>query len=229
MATIFGKAGGSETIVGTAANDIIYPNTGFDLVDGGAGIDTVILQLNRSKADLSAANGLFYIDTVSGASGNASQTRMKNVERLEFNDAKIAIDMGATQHGGETALLIGVVVGKGTVTLNKPLIGAVLDIFDQGASMKDISGAVMRLHAWNVIIPGIGPDPASNTQIANYLLTNANGRAPDAATLAAGVAALDGETAATEGTFLAGLAVSAQNQVTVNLIGFAQTGLTYTT
>ena len=64
-------------------------------------------------------------------------------------------------------------------------------------------------------------------QIASYLLTTVNGTTPDAATLNAAVTALDGETGAAQGTFLWHLAESAQNQLQVNLVGLAQTGLEF--
>ncbi len=227
MATLFGRAGGSESITGSASDDEIYPNTGFDLVDGGDGLDTVVFVLNRAKADLSADRGLFFVDTVSGASGQASQTRMKNVERLLFNDAKVAVDTAANQHGGETALLIGAVIGPQSITSNKELNGAVLGLFDAGFSMLDLSGAVMRLNVWGTLMSGVGPEGATNQQIASYLLTTVNGVTPGAAELAAGVAALDSETPATQGAYLASLATSVQNQAHVNLVGLGQTGILY--
>ena len=84
----------------------------------------------------------------------------------------------------------------------------------------------MRLDIWGALAHG-GQAGASNIQIASYLLTTVNKAAPDAATLAAAVTALNAETGALQGNFLWHLAESAANQVQVGLIGLAATGLEY--
>jgi hypothetical protein len=118
------------------------------------------------------------------------------------------------------------VLGRAALAAKKPLVGAVLDLFDQGYTLPILSGAVMRLDIWGLLANG-GAASASNTQIANYLLTTVNGTAPDAVTLNAAVSALDSETGAAQGGFLWHLAESAQNQLQVNLVGLAQSGLEY--
>lgn len=100
-----------------------------------------------------------------------------------------------------------------------------IDLFDQGYSLQTLSGAVMRLPIWDVLT---GKATPTNTDIATYLLTNVNGVAPDAATLANAVASLDSETSfATQGNFLWHLAESAANQTHIGLVGLAATGLAY--
>ena len=101
-----------------------------------------------------------------------------------------------------------------------------IDLFDQGFTLQQLSGAVLRLDIWGLLANG-GSASASNTQIANYLLATVNKSAPNAATLAAAVAALDTETGAAQGNFLAQLAESAANQVQVGLVGLATTGLEF--
>ena len=82
----------------------------------------------------------------------------------------------------------------------------------------------MRLPIWGALANG-GAATATNTQIASYLLTTVNKVAPDAATLAAAVTALDTQVGAAQGTFLGLLAESASNQVQVGLVGLATTGI----
>lgn len=64
-------------------------------------------------------------------------------------------------------------------------------------------------------------------QIAGCLLATMNKTAPDAATLAATVTALNTETGVDQGNFLKHLAESTANQVQVDLIGLAATGLEF--
>ncbi len=72
-----------------------------------------------------------------------------------------------------------------------------------------------------------GQPSATSAQIANYLLTTVNKAAPDAATLAAAVTALNTETGPAQGNLLWHLAESAANQAQVGLVGLALTGLEF--
>jgi Ca2+-binding RTX toxin-like protein len=230
MAVIRGKFGSgfAEVINGTAGNDTIFPLGGWDTVNGGGGIDTLVIGDKRANFNISADANLSYVDAISGASGQSDMTSLKNVERVQFNDGiSVALDTGINQAGGRAALLLGAVLGQGALAAKKPLVGSVLALFDQGFSLQDLSGAVMRLDIWGLLANG-GNATATNTQIANYLLTTVNKTAPSAATLAAAVAALDTEKdAAAEGNFLSHLAESVENQAQVGLVGLAQSGLTY--
>lgn len=131
--------------------------------------------------------------------------------------------MASTQSGGQTALLIGAVLGKGTLMAKKPLVGAVLDLFDQGYTLEQLCGAVMRLPIWSALTNG-GQAEASATEIATYLLTTAKGYAPDPATLASAVNSLASDP---QGTLLWQLAESSANQLQVGLVGLMTTGLEY--
>ena len=85
---------------------------------------------------------------------------------------------------------------------------------------------MIRLPIWGLLANG-GDETASNALIASYLLTTVNGVAPDSATLAAGVHALNSEKDAAQGNFLRTLAESSANQAQVGLAGLATTGLVF--
>jgi hypothetical protein len=164
---------------------------------------------------------------VTDKTGAIGTDTLLNVERLKFSDGAIALDVGATQSAGQTALLLGAVLpGRLVFDASKQaLLGATIDLFDQGYSLQTLSGAVMRLPIWDILT---GKATPSNTDIATYLLTNVNGVAPDVATLASAVAALSTETNfATQGNFLWHLAESTANQTHIGLVGLASTGLPY--
>ena len=83
----------------------------------------------------------------------------------------------------------------------------------------------MRLPIWDVLT---GKGVPTNTDIANYLLTNVNGVAPNATTLASAVASLNSEVDfASQGNFLWHLAESSANELHIGLVGLAATGLSY--
>ena len=220
--TLNGGAG-NDALFGLAGNDLLVGGAGNDSLDGGAGVDTASFTGLRATYGLSSAAGVVSVNNGSGADGLDT---LVAVERLRFSDAQVAMDLGVTQSGGGTALLIGAVLGQAALAAKKPLVGAVLDLFDQGYSLQILSGAVMRLDIWGLLANG-GAASASNTQIASYLLSTVNGSTPDSATLNAAVTALDTEIGAAQGAFLWHLAESAQNQLQVNLVGLAQVGLEY--
>lgn len=203
------------------ANPIIATD-GTQTIVGTAGVDKLIYANQEANYKVSgSATGFKLI-------GDRVDHTLLNVERIKFSDGYIALDVGATQSAGETAMLMGAVLpGKLVFDVSKQaLLGAVINLFDQGFSLQTLSGAVMRLPIWDVLAGKAAP---TNTNIASYLLTNVNGVAPDATTLANAVAALDTETSfATQGNFLWHLAESSTNQTHVGLVGLASTGLPYT-
>ncbi len=210
--------------LGTAYKDSFTGGPGNDTLDGGGGTDTITYAMSRSNLVMAKASAGFTVTDKTGAIGTDT---LLNVERLKFSDGAIALDVGATQSAGQTALLLGAVLpGRLVFDASKQaLLGATIDLFDQGYSLQTLSGAVMRLPIWDILT---GKATPSNTDIATYLLTNVHGVAPDVATLASAVAALSTETNfATQGNFLWHLAESTANQTHIGLVGLASTGLPY--
>ena len=211
--------------LGTAYKDSFTGGSGNDTVDGGGGTDTITYTISRSSFAVAKTSAGFTVIDSTGTNGTDT---LLNVERIKFSDGAIALDVGATQPAGQTAMLLGAVLPGQLVfdTTKQALLGAVIDLFDQGFSLQTLSGAVMRLPIWDVLT---GKATPSSTDIATYLLTNVNGVAPDATTLANAIAALNTETDfATQGNFLWHLAESTANQTHVGLVGLASTGLAFT-
>ena len=209
--------------VATAGNDTLSGTPGDDVIDGLAGTDTVRYSGNRASYALSKTGGGYVLTDNSGRDGTDT---LQNIERIKFADLGIALDVGAAQSAGKAQLLLGAVLGKDLLAQKKPLVGTGIDLFDQGFTMQQLSGAIMRLDIWGILANG-GNASADNTQIANYLLTTVNKAAPSAATLAAAVTALNTETGPAQGNFLSQLAESAANQIQVGLVGLATTGLEF--
>jgi len=209
-----------STLTGTAGNDTFTATAGHEIINGLAGTDTMQLPQTRSAYTLLPSSNGFTL-TANDGSGTYD---LSNIERLAFSDTSIALDTGAAQPAGETELLLGAVLGRDLLASKVPLIGAVINLFDQGYSLQQLSGAVMRLPIWDVLTGKVTP---TNTDIANYLLWRVSGALPDANTLVSAVDALNAQTDINhgQGNFLAQLAESAVNQIQVDLVGLAATGL----
>jgi hypothetical protein len=210
--------------LGTIYKDSFTGGSGNDTLEGGGGTDTITYTISRSNFALAKTSTGFTVTDITGVNGTDT---LLNMERIKFSDGAIALDVGATQSAGETALLLGAVLpGRLVFDASKQaLLGAAIDLFDQGYSLQTLSGAVMRLPIWDILTGNTTP---SNTDIATYLLTNVNGVAPDPTTLANAVTSLNAETSfASQGNFLWHLAESSANQTHIELVGLAATGLAY--
>lgn len=209
---------------GVPIGQLFTSGPGNETFTGGPATDTVQYGGSLVNYQISkSASGFIVRD----AAGNGGSDTVIHIERLKFSDRGIALDVGASQPAGQTQLLLGAVLGQNLLAAKQPLIGTVIGLFDTGQyTMQVLSGAIMRLPIWGLLANG-GNETASNTQIANYLLTTVNGVAPDSATLAAGVNSLNNETGAAQGNFLRNLAESVANQAQVGLAGLATTGLVY--
>jgi hypothetical protein len=149
-----------------------------------------------------------------------------NVQRFKFADKNIALDVAPTQSAGKTALLLGAVLpGKLAFDASKQaLLGSVIGLFDQGFTLGQLSGAILRLPIWDVLTGKAAPTKAD---IAGYLVNNVYGGTQTAAITNVAIAAMSAETPATQGNYLASLAASTANQTHVDLVGIQATGLVY--
>ena len=163
------------------------------------------------------------MDKTTGRDGTDTLT---NIERLQFSDKSIALDLAPTQAAGQTALLIGAVLpGQLVYDVSKQaLLGSVISLFDQGFTLAQLSGAILRLPIWDVLTGKAAP---TNTDIASYLVNNVYGGTQTAAITNAAIAAMNAETPVTQGTYLATLATSTASQNHIDLVGIQATGLLY--
>ncbi len=213
-------------VAGTAGNDALKGGSGNDTIDGGLGTDTAVYtgMLSDYKVVGASTAGTTTVSDSRAVGAGDGADNLTGVERLAFADVKLALDLGAAQSGGEAALLLGAVL-PGQVALTpgfRGLMGTAITFFDQGGSVQAGAGILLDIPIWDALT---GRSGATHTDMARYLLTNVNGVAPDAATLAAAVTALDTETV--HGQWLASLALSAAGQAHVGLAGLAQSGLAY--
>ena len=175
MAVITGRflTGSAEVINGTADDDVIFPLGGWDTVNGGGGIDTLVINDKRANFSISGDANSSHVDAISGASSMKDLTTVNSIERVAFNDGmSVALDMGISQSGGRAALLVGAVLGQAALADKKQLLGSVIALFDGGLSLKELSGAVM-LSSFTVLLMLLvsfdvskEPSPALNKTLA---------------------------------------------------------------
>ncbi len=215
----------ANELTGNESANRLTAGAGDDSIDGGSGIDTAVYTGPRANYILTLGSTVATVQDTRSNTGSEGADSLSNVERLKFSDGSLAIDTGADQAGGQVALLIGAVLGGGSLSSKQELIGVGLTLLDQGNTLRDLAGAVMRLPAevWGSVAAN-GAQSATAAQIATYLLSTVNGAAPDEGTLNAAVGLLNN---GPQGEFLYGLMTSQANQTQVNLTGLAGTGLAF--
>ena len=93
MATIYGtyKNTSREVIPGTPQDDLIYPLGGWDYIDGGAGVDTIVISGVSTNFEIVREAGVVFVDSLSAASAYAERTQITNIENVQFDDRTVSL------------------------------------------------------------------------------------------------------------------------------------------
>ncbi|MFA6310408.1 MAG: hypothetical protein WCV99_22045, partial [Sterolibacterium sp.] len=221
--TIGGQAGddtldgqtGDDSIAGGDGNDNLSGGSGNDTLDGGAGIDTAVFA--GRMADYSVSAGAHAVKDNVGAGRTDT---LIAIERLQFSDTKLALDVNIGQSGAEAALLIGAVKGKAALA-DKILVGELLNYFDAGNTLLTAATALVNTG----IMDSLAGGPATGAYV-NLIYHAVTGQVATAGDTGALAALIDGGSYSKAG-FLAAAAELPQNQANVGLTGLPQTGLEY--
>lgn len=204
-----GATAALSLISGGAGNDLLNTRAGNDVVDGGEGVDTVTFSGNRANYTVASSAGS---DSVMDNVGSDGTDTLLNVERLQFADAKLALDLDG--NAGITVKILGAVFGPASVA-NKEYVGIGLSLLDGGMSYESLMEFAL-----------VAAGATTHAAEVNLLWTNLFGSPPTAEQAAPYVALLD------SGSFSAGglgiiAADSVLNLANINLVGLQQTGIEY--
>ena len=208
-------ASGTMTIVGTSGDDSFSGMAANSVINGGAGIDSVLLPGNWSAQSIKKiANGY----SVSSATGTKT---LSSVERLLFDDRKIALDVSEDGNTGKALLFIGAVAYG--LRSDKAAIGVMQGGFDAGNSLLDVCDLALDC---GLVRSLAGSD--SNEDLARLVYQNVVGSAPDVAAVDTLVSFMDGRTASySQAAFLSEVAGLDLNQAHIGLVGLAEAGVEF--
>ena len=208
---------GIDTLSGLAGNDWLTGGGGNDVLDGGSGIDRAAYSgASTEYAITRTSNGLSVRDTLI-RDGTDS---LVSIERLEFSDIGTALDMGVSESGGKSALLMGAVLGSAALA-DKSLVGQVLTFFDEGRSMTTAADFLVSSGITASLAGG-----GDNLNFVRWLFHNVVGVFPDNST-ASTLQSFITQGTYTQASMLAAAAELPVNQDNVNLVGLAQNGMDY--
>jgi hypothetical protein len=136
------------------------------------------------------------------------------IERLQFDDTKVAFDLDA--NAGSAAKLLGALAGKDAVT-NKAFVGIGINALDSGSSYQDLMQVAL-----NTVL-GVS---YTNTAVVNLLYTNLVDVALSSTDLGAIVSLIDNATFSPVSLAIAA-ADNELNAVNIGLIGLSTTGIDF--
>ena len=196
-----------DKTVSLVVNDTLKGQPGTDFFDGGLGLDTVVYNGPMERYSITKSGNRYV---VSEPTGSDDTDYLANIERLQFSNSKVALDM--TGNAGDAARLIGALLGPSYVK-DKALAGVVIGLLDQNYSTQTI--ATLGLGTSTYI--GLAGS-SSNEDFVKHVFKNVIGRPPVEAELQTYVGMLSA------GTSQAALAVmAAETEFTAEKIGL--TGL----
>lgn len=178
-------------------------------ISGGAGIDRVSYAGPAGGHDVRPAGAGWSV-----SSSGFDIDRLSGIERLQFDDGKLALDLQG--HAGTVARFLGAVFGPAAVS-DATYVGIGLSFADAGMGEETLMGLALGVR--------LGAAPA-NAAVVTALYTNVIGSAPPASDLAYYTGLLD------SGAFSqAGLArMAAETSFNLTRIGFTglvESGLAY--
>jgi hypothetical protein len=193
--------------VSLVVNDVIKGQPGTDFFDGGLGVDTVVYSGPQERYTINNSGNRYV---VSEPTGSDDTDYLSNIERLQFSNGKVALDLAG--NAGEAARLIGALLGP-TYVKDKALAGIVIGLLDQNYAPQTIAALGLNTSMY-VGLAG----SASNEDFVKHVFKNVIGRGPGEAELQTYVGMLSA------GTSQAALAVmAADTEFTAAQIGL--TGL----
>lgn len=158
----------AASLTGTAGNNLMAASAGGGLLDGKEGLDTAVFANQRSLYTLSNdGGGLAVYDF-----NNGSTTRLLNVERLQFSDRSVALDIDG--HAGESYRLYQAAFNR---TPDKVGLGYWIDAMDHGHTLMEVAASFIDSAEFRDMY-GAHPNDA---QYVEALYANVLHRAPDAA------------------------------------------------
>ena len=196
-----------DKTVSLVVNDTLKGQPGTDFFDGGLGLDTVVYSGPIERYTINKTGNRYV---VSEPTGSDDTDYLSNIERLQFSNGKLALDLDG--NAGDAARLIGTLLGPSYVK-DKALAGLVIGLLDQNYSSEAIASMGLGTSMY-LGLAGSG----SNEAFVKHVFKNVIGRPPVEAELQTYVGMLSA------GTSQAALAVmAADTEFTAEKIGL--TGL----
>lgn len=157
-----------DKTVSLVVNDTIKGQPGTDFFDGGLGIDTVVYSGPQERYSITKSGNRYV---VSEPTGSDDTDYLSNIERLQFSNGKVALDLGG--NAGQAARLIGALLGPSFIK-DKALAGVVIGLVDQDYSIENIANLGLNTSFYLTLAGS-----TKNEDFVNHVFRNVVGRPPE--------------------------------------------------
>jgi len=200
----------TNTIIGSGGHDMLYGTRSDDVVDGGAGVDTFVLEGYRDEYQVGVRGGTITVTDLLGLDGVDT---LRNVERLSFEDG-VYISWETTGFPAQAYRLYQAAFDR---TPDQAGLGFWIGKMGEGLSLETVAEAF----ADSAEFKKLYGHAASNADIITAIYANVLDRAPDAGGFAHWKNALDSK-ALDVSDLLVAFSESTENQLRV--IGSLEAG-----
>lgn len=149
--------GGRLNVDAGAGNDVITIGLDNHTVDGGAGLDRAMFIGNRSAFNVDQFGSKTIVSPKTGVNGTDTLT---NIERLQFSDTSIALDINGT--AGQAYRVYQAAFNRKPDLLG---LGYWINDMDKGSKLTDVAGGFFQSSEFKAIY-------GSSTPSDNVLITN---------------------------------------------------------
>ncbi|MFZ6770641.1 DUF4214 domain-containing protein [Undibacterium sp. Di26W] len=203
---------GDDTLIGNSISNTFTGNAGNDTIDGGLGLDTAIYNGLHTNYTVTAVSNTAFIKAKSGTDG---ADNLINVERLQFSDENIALDITGT--AGQAYRLYQAAFDRKPDMLG---LGYWIADMDKGSGLTTVAAGFMQSAEFQKLY---GSKPSNTTLVTNFY-QNVLHRAPDQSGFNYWLDQLNTNKITAAGA-LASFCESTENQALV--IGAIQNGIEY--
>ena len=203
----------SDKIWGFGGNDRIIATAGDDWIDGGDGTDTVVYSANKSNFVITPNDEGF---TVIDNTNSFGTDTLVSVERLEFQDAYVALDLEGPDSAGAVYRLYQAALGR---TPEQEGLGYWIHYLDNGLDLTLMSQHFIQSPEF---LQKYGSETTDEAYVS-LLYNNILGREPEQSGFDYWVDKLSSGNSRAE--ILPGFSESQENQI--NVIGDIENGIEY--
>lgn len=157
-----------DKTISLVVNDVLKGQPGTDFFDGGLGLDTVVYSGPQERYSITKSGNRYV---VSEPTGSDDTDYLSNVERLQFSNGKVALDLNG--NAGKAARLMGTLLGPAFIN-DKTLAGVVIDLIDQNYSSETIINLGLNT-SFYLTLAGSN----KNEDFVNHVFRNVMGRPPE--------------------------------------------------
>ncbi|CAN7535644.1 DUF4214 domain-containing protein [Pseudoduganella sp. LjRoot289] len=166
----FTTMAGNRVVAGTDGNDKFAGQNHSDTFNGGAGIDTVSYPGALGDYRIARAGAGFSVESVAHP---MTDDLLNGVERLQFGDTAVALDVDGTGMGGAVYRLYQAAFDR---TPDAAGLGFWLAMMERGLPLKAVAAEFLASGEFTKLYAGAGTDSA----FIDVLYANVLHRAPDA-------------------------------------------------